>query len=51
MWGAIRRLREIGLCVRVIVADGTTSNRNFFKLHKHEDGIKEGVTFKVRDIF
>ena len=36
--------------MRVIVADGATSNRNFFKLHKHEDGTK-GVTFKVRDIF
>ena len=33
------------------MADGATSNRNFFKLHKHKDGTKEGVTFKVRDIF
>lgn len=51
VWSAVRRLREISLNVTVIVSDGASCNRNFFKLHKSSDCVKDGVTYKVKNIF
>lgn len=41
---------EIDLKVVVIVSDGMSSNRKFFKSHKHKSNTKEGVTYKVQNI-
>uniref|UniRef100_A0A1X7TZ77 Uncharacterized protein n=2 Tax=Amphimedon queenslandica TaxID=400682 RepID=A0A1X7TZ77_AMPQE len=44
VWSAVRRLKEIGLEVVLVVADGIGNNRTFFKLHK-EDYMKGGVVY------
>ena len=49
MWTAIRRLKQIGLIVSVIVSDAST-NRMFFKLHKDSECTKKGVVYKVKNI-
>ena len=51
VWTAIRRLKEIGLNVSVIVSDGVSTNRMFFKLHKDSEYMKKGVVYKVKNIF
>ena len=51
VWTAIRRLEEIGLHVVVIVSDGASNNRVFFKLHKDLECTKNGVVYKVKNIF
>ncbi len=51
MWGAVRRLKEIGLDVVCVVADGAKPNRKFFRDHAHEDGMNDGVVYKARNIF
>ncbi len=51
MWGAVRRLKEIGLDVVCVVADGAKPNRKFCRDHAHEYGMKDGVVYKARNIF
>ena len=51
VWTAIRRLREVGLNVTVIVSDGASTNRTFFKLHKDTEYMKKGVVYKAQNIF
>jgi hypothetical protein len=51
IWNAIRRLKEIGLEVILIVADGICNNRKFFKQHQAADCMKEGVVYRVKNIY
>jgi hypothetical protein len=51
IWTAIRKLKEIGLEVVLVVADGMSNNRKFFKLHKSSDCMRDGIVYKVRNIY
>ena len=50
VWRAIRMLQLAGLTVVSVVADGASSNRKFFRLHKILEHQKSGVTFKAPNI-
>jgi hypothetical protein len=47
----VRRLKEIGLEVVLVVADGVSNNRKFFKLHHDTDCFKDGVLYKTKNIY
>ena len=51
IWSTIRKLKEIGLNAVVVVSDGMCTNRRFFKLHRHEDGMKNGLVYRVKNIY
>ena len=51
VWTAIRRLMIIGLEVVVVVADGASSNRKFFNLHKDVAVMQGGVNYKVKNMY
>lgn len=51
IWNAVRLLKLIGLHVVVVVADGISNNRKFFKLNKVQEQMKGGVVFKVKNIY
>ena len=50
VWRAIRMLQLAGLTVVSVVADGASSNRKFFRLHKILEHQKSGVTYKAPNI-
>ena len=43
VWTAVRRLKAIGLEVVLVVADGISNNRRFFKLHRNSEGTRNGI--------
>lgn len=51
IWTAVRRLKEIGLEVVPIVADGVSTNRKFFKLHNDAQCMKDGIVYKTKNIY
>ena len=42
---------EVQVSVVVIVADGITTYRKFFKLYKSLNDVEDGVTYKVKNIY
>ena len=46
IWTAVRRLKEIGLEVVLIVAEGVSTNRNYFKLHNDAQCMKDGIVYQ-----
>ena len=50
VWRAIRMLQLTGLTVISVVADGASSNRKFFRLHKILKYQKSGVTYMAPNI-
>jgi hypothetical protein len=50
IWKAVRLLMEIELKVVLMVSDGMSTNRKFFKFHKHNTNTKNGVVYKVRNL-
>uniref|UniRef100_A0A1X7TG45 Uncharacterized protein n=1 Tax=Amphimedon queenslandica TaxID=400682 RepID=A0A1X7TG45_AMPQE len=51
IWTAIRKLKEVELEVVLVVADGISTNRKFFKLHSDASCIKDGVVYKAKNIY
>ena len=51
VWGAVRRLQEIALQVDCIVCDGGKPNRKFIHDHISEEGVRDGVVYKVRNMY
>ena len=51
LWGAIRRLMEIGINVICLVSDGGKPNRKFYRMQKSKDGTREGIVYKVKNIY
>jgi len=50
VWRAIRMLRLVGLTVISVVANGASTNRKFFRLHKIFEHQKSGITYKAPNI-
>ena len=50
IWRAIRMLEMSGLTVIYVVADGCSTNRKFFRLHRIPDYQKSGVTYPAPNI-
>ena len=50
VWRAIRMLQLVGLTVISVVADGASTNRKFFRLHKISKHQKSGITYKAPNI-
>ena len=50
VWRSTRMLQLVGLTVISVVADGASSNRKFFRLHKILQHQKAGVTYKAPNI-
>ena len=48
---AIRRLGQIGLHVVACVADGAKPNRKFFRDYKTKQYVKDGVAYKIPDVY
>ncbi len=51
IWGGIRRLQEISLQVDCIVCDGGKANRKFFHDHMSAEGTRDGVVYKVCNMY
>ena len=51
LYGLLFKNSEIGLNAVVVVSDGMCTNRRFFKLHRHEDGMKNGLVYRVKNIY
>lgn len=49
VWEAIRHIEAIGLKVICITADGATSNRKFFRMHRKAGD--KGVAYKTPNVF
>ena len=50
IWRAIRMIEICGLTVIYVVADGCSTNRRFFRLHKIPQYQKSGVTYEAPNI-
>lgn len=51
VWTAVRMLKEIGLEIILVVADGVGNNGKFFKLHRSNDCMKDVVIYEVKNIY
>lgn len=51
IWGAIRRLMEIGIHIICLVCDGGKPNRKFLHNHFTKEGTRNGIAYKVRNMY
>ena len=51
IWGGIRRLLEVGIHVLCLVCDGGKPNRRFFRNHLSKEGTRNGIVYKVRNMY
>ena len=51
VWTAVKKLKVIGLEVVLVVAEGVSTNKKFFKLHNDPQCIKDGLIYMTMNIY